>query len=132
MKKGLHPEYHSDATVSCSCGASFQTGSTLPSIHVEICSACHPFYTGQGKLIDTEGRVERFEKKQKQAEVKQKEKQELKIRKVIAEKERREAPKSLREMIEKEKDRLKTEGTSALAQMAAKAVKAAKKKEDKG
>lgn len=105
------------------------TGSTLPAIHVEICSACHPFYTGQGKLIDTEGRVERFEKRQKLAETKQKERQALKIRKVMAEKERREVPKSLREMIEKEKARLKTEGTSDLAQLAARAVKSAKKKE---
>lgn len=62
MKPDIHPEYV-DCTVSCVCGSSFQTRSTLPEIKVEICSACHPFFTGKQKLIDTAGRVERFMKK---------------------------------------------------------------------
>ena len=131
MKKDLHPEYHQSATVTCSCGNTFTTGSTLPSIHVEICSACHPFYTGQEKLIDTEGRVERFEKRQKLAQKEIEKRASLKTQKIQAERERRETPKTLREMIEKEKMRLKTEGTSSLAQMAARAVKSAKKNEEK-
>jgi len=62
MKKGIHPEYH-EATVHCACGNTFQTGSTVKSINVEICSSCHPFFTGKQKLIDSAGRVERFRKK---------------------------------------------------------------------
>ena len=59
MKKDIHPKYE-EATVSCVCGNTFKTRSTLPEINVEICSACHPFFTGQQKLIDSAGRIERF------------------------------------------------------------------------
>jgi large subunit ribosomal protein L31 len=59
MKPDIHPRYEA-ATVHCACGNTWQTRSTVPDIHVEICSACHPFYTGKQKLIDTAGRVERF------------------------------------------------------------------------
>ncbi len=62
MKADIHPEYKS-ATVVCSCGNTFKTRSTKGDIHVEICSACHPFYTGKQKIVDTEGRVERYYKK---------------------------------------------------------------------
>lgn len=60
MKTDIHPTYHSKAKVTCSCGTSFTVGSTLPKMHVEVCSACHPFYTGKGKLVDTLGRVDKF------------------------------------------------------------------------
>ncbi|HYC55452.1 MAG TPA: 50S ribosomal protein L31 [Candidatus Binatia bacterium] len=59
MKAGIHPEYK-EVEVVCACGNSFRTRSTAPKIHVEICSNCHPFYTGTQKLMDTAGRVERF------------------------------------------------------------------------
>ncbi len=62
MKAGIHPDYK-EATVVCQCGNTFNTRSTRPSIRVEICSNCHPFYTGKQKLIDTEGRVEKFRQK---------------------------------------------------------------------
>ena len=62
MKKEIHPEYHK-ALVHCACGHEFETGSTLKEIKVEICSQCHPFFTGKQKLIDTAGRVERFKNK---------------------------------------------------------------------
>jgi len=62
VKAGIHPEYKS-ATVTCGCGNIFKTQSTTGDIRVEICSACHPFYTGQQKIVDTEGRVERFYRK---------------------------------------------------------------------
>jgi large subunit ribosomal protein L31 len=62
MKEGIHPEYKT-ASVTCACGNSFTTRSTLDSIHVEICSRCHPFFTGRQKLVDTAGRVERFRRK---------------------------------------------------------------------
>lgn len=63
MKKDIHPPYHADAEVKCACGNTMRVGSTQKSIGVEICSACHPFYTGKEKLIDTAGRVEKFERK---------------------------------------------------------------------
>ena len=62
MKKEIHPEYV-ECTVTCACGATFETRSTRPSYHVEICSNCHPFYTGKQKFVDSEGRVERFKRK---------------------------------------------------------------------
>jgi len=62
MKKGIHPAYR-EATVSCACGAKFKTRSTVGDIKVDICSSCHPFFTGTQKIVDTEGRVERFRKK---------------------------------------------------------------------
>lgn len=62
MKEGVHPKY-SEVTVKCMCGNTFQTRSTKAEITTEICSACHPFFTGKQKLIDTAGRVERFKKR---------------------------------------------------------------------
>ena len=62
MKKGLHPEMH-EVEVNCACGFSFNTRSTVDTLKVEICSNCHPFFTGKQKLIDSAGRVERFQKR---------------------------------------------------------------------
>jgi large subunit ribosomal protein L31 len=62
VKEGIHPKYY-DVEARCACGATWKTRSTKPELHLEICSACHPFFTGRQKLIDTEGRVERFTKK---------------------------------------------------------------------
>ena len=62
MKEAIHPKYE-EVEVRCACGNTFKTRSTKPELHLEICSACHPFFTGRQKLIDTEGRVERFNKK---------------------------------------------------------------------
>ena len=62
MKEGIHPAYK-EVEVRCACGNTFKTKSTKNELHLEICSACHPFFTGRQKLIDTEGRVERFSKK---------------------------------------------------------------------
>ena len=63
MKAGVHPQYN-DITVTCSCGNSFTTRSTMTkALHVEVCSACHPFYTGKQKIVDTAGRVEKFRQK---------------------------------------------------------------------
>ena len=65
MKKGIHPEYYPEAVVRCACGNEFKVGSTKPEIRVEICSKCHPFFTGEMKFVDTEGRIEKFMKKYK-------------------------------------------------------------------
>ena len=62
MKQGIHPNYV-DCTITCACCKVIETRSTKPEIHVEVCSKCHPFYTGKQKLVDTGGRVERFNKR---------------------------------------------------------------------
>jgi large subunit ribosomal protein L31 len=62
MKPGIHPKYHV-ITVTCACGNTFQTRSTTRELSVDVCAACHPFYTGKQRLVDTQGRVDRFRKK---------------------------------------------------------------------
>ena len=62
MKTGIHPEYY-QTQVTCSCGATYVTGSTKPELKVEICSQCHPFFTGELRIVDTEGRVERLRRR---------------------------------------------------------------------
>ena len=66
MRQGIHPEYVT-AKVRCSCGNEFETRATTPEIHIEICNVCHPFYTGKQKLVDTGGRVERFQRRLERA-----------------------------------------------------------------
>ncbi len=76
-KANIHPEWFNDAKVTCACGNTFTTGSTVALIRVEICSACHPLYTGQQKFIDTLGQVERFQKKTEVSQVKREQKQQI-------------------------------------------------------
>ncbi len=66
-KKDIHPEYFPESKISCACGKTYTIGSSRAAIQVEICSNCHPFYTGEEKLIDTAGRVEKFKKRQTKA-----------------------------------------------------------------
>jgi len=68
MKDNIHPQYNKNVKVTCSCGNTFEVGSTAQSIEAEVCSACHPFYTGTAKFIDTAGRVDKFRAKIKMAE----------------------------------------------------------------
>jgi large subunit ribosomal protein L31 len=63
MKEKIHPKYYPDAQVTCSCGNVFTTGSTRKTLKVELCAACHPFYTGSKRMVDTAGRVERFKQR---------------------------------------------------------------------
>lgn len=81
MKKDIHPEYYTDTTVQCSCGNKFITGSTTQSIITELCSNCHPFFTGKQNLVDTAGTVERFTNRIKAATLKQSQVKEKKPRK---------------------------------------------------
>lgn len=67
MKKDIHPEYYDKVKVICACGNSFETGSTVKKMNLDVCGACHPFYTGQQKIMDNAGRVDRFKKKIQQA-----------------------------------------------------------------
>ncbi len=73
MKKDIHPQYFTNAKVVCACGNTFTTGSTREELHVEICSNCHPFYTGKQNLLDTAGTIDKFKKRaSKGAELKSK------------------------------------------------------------
>ena len=65
MKTGIHPEYHLNAVATCACGNTFESGSTKENLRVEVCSACHPFFTGEQRIVDTEGRVERMMRRYK-------------------------------------------------------------------
>jgi large subunit ribosomal protein L31 len=76
-KTNIHPQYYDDAKVTCACGNTFTTGSTQPTIKVELCAKCHPFFTGQQKFVDTLGQVDRFQKKQEVAKVKQAERKKI-------------------------------------------------------
>jgi large subunit ribosomal protein L31 len=63
MKAKIHPQYYTDARIICACGNSFTVGSTSPELKIDICSACHPFYTGEQRIVDTAGQVDRFMKR---------------------------------------------------------------------
>lgn len=63
MKEGIHPDWYPDAKVTCSCGNSWTTGATVPQIRLDVCSNCHPFFTGEQRIVDTEGQVDRFYKR---------------------------------------------------------------------
>jgi large subunit ribosomal protein L31 len=91
MKKDIHPEYHSDATVSCACGNSFTIGSTTQTIETELCSDCHPFYTGKQKIIDSARRVEKFEARASQKDDSTASKSEKRARRAKKQQEKREA-----------------------------------------
>lgn len=77
MKTNIHPNWNLETPVTCACGNKFTTGSTLAEIRVEICSKCHPFYTGQQKFVDTLGQVERFQRKTQDSKAKQEVKQQV-------------------------------------------------------
>lgn len=62
MKQDIHPTYHDGAVITCACGEKYETGSTVKDVQIEICAACHPYYTGKQKYVDTTGRVDRFKK----------------------------------------------------------------------
>ena len=99
MKAKIHPQWHDDAVVTCACGNTFTTGSTKAQIHVDICSACHPLFTGEARYVDTMGRVERFEKMRQSAQAQTGQR---KSKKKAAD-QPQDQPLSLKEMIEREK-----------------------------
>jgi large subunit ribosomal protein L31 len=68
MRENIHPKYYHDARVVCACGNTFTTGSTSKELHVDVCSQCHPFYTGQQRIVDRGGQVERFMRRQRRVE----------------------------------------------------------------
>jgi large subunit ribosomal protein L31 len=95
MKQAIHPQYFSEAQVICVCGHKWTTGSTREVIHVELCSNCHPFYTGEQRFVDSASRIQKFQQKTETA----KKYQVVKKEKKDAESKRTESPKTLREML---------------------------------
>ena len=96
MKAQIHPQWYDDTIVTCACGNTFTTGSTVKTINVDICSACHPLFTGEARLVDTVGRIERFEKMRLKAAA-------APTRKKAKFQPRDERPQTLKEMIEEQK-----------------------------
>lgn len=94
MKKKIHPRWYPKAKVTCACGQSFTIGSTQEELQVEVCSACHPFYTGKMRFIDTMGRVEKFMARRKAAATNQD-----KVKKKKRKKQQEERPETLKEML---------------------------------
>ena len=99
MKKDIHPKYHKDAVVVCACGNTYNIGSTIPTIHVEVCSKCHPFWTGEEKMVDMEGRVDKFKRKREAGDKARLDRIKKIKDKIEKEKARQEAPKSLKDML---------------------------------
>ncbi|OGJ38293.1 MAG: 50S ribosomal protein L31 [Candidatus Pacebacteria bacterium RIFOXYB1_FULL_39_46] len=106
MKANLHPQWHHDTSVTCSCGNTFTTGSTQKTIQVDICSACHPFFTGEMRFVDRQGRVDKFMAKVKQAQAQQDQ-----VRKKVAKKQAEEA-KSYQQILQEQKAVLKQSKTA--------------------
>jgi large subunit ribosomal protein L31 len=98
MKSAIHPTWYPDARVTCACGNTFTVGMGVPELRVEICAKCHPFFTGEMKYVDTMGRVEKFQKKQKVAEAQATTLAEKKKKKKEREEQLR-SPKSLKDML---------------------------------
>lgn len=115
MKAGIHPTYHDKAKVSCACGAKFEVGATMESFTLDVCSQCHPFYTGKQKLVDTAGRVDKFRSRMQTAE------------KLKAEQAERNKTKKKKETVEEKMTRKAEE--KELAKQLEKAKKEASKKE---
>jgi len=86
MKQDIHPKYYPEAAITCACGKVWKIGGTLEKAEIEICSACHPFYTGQEKLLDTAGRVEKFKAKKAKAEATPKKVKKIRVKKAVVEK----------------------------------------------
>lgn len=93
MKADIHPKYNPQAQVTCGCGNTFTIGSTQDIIHVDVCSKCHPFYTGQEKFVDTVGRIDRFKQKQEKA------KKQIAVKKAQEKEKEEYRPKTLKEML---------------------------------
>lgn len=100
MKANTHPKWYPDALVTCACGNTFTVGSTQPQLAVEVCSKCHPFYTGEMKYVDTMGRVEKFSEKRQQAQDVKAKLTKKRKKKAKQKKEQEREPKTLKEMLQ--------------------------------
>ncbi|MBI2021661.1 50S ribosomal protein L31 [Candidatus Daviesbacteria bacterium] len=108
MKQGVHPNWYPEAKVTCACGSTFVTGSTLESIRVEICSKCHPLFTGQQKFVDTLGQVERFQRKSQTSQAKAAQRQQVLQTRQAKVKEGKSEKPSLKDLLIQARKNLKT------------------------
>jgi len=99
MQDSIHPHWYPEAKVSCACGETFTTGSTVPEIRVDICSKCHPLYTGTQKFVDTLGQVERFVKKEEESKVKRAQVEKIKIARASKVEEKKKEKPSLKDLL---------------------------------
>jgi large subunit ribosomal protein L31 len=106
MKSSIHPIWHHNAVVTCACGNSFETGSTLETLQVDICSKCHPFFTGEVRFVDRQGRVDRFMQKMQVAQQKQSQGK-GKTKAAATPEEAKEDPKSYQEILREQQTQLR-------------------------
>jgi large subunit ribosomal protein L31 len=109
MKKSIHPNWNNDAVVTCACGNTFTTGSSFPTLTVDICSACHPFFTGEMKFVDTQGRVDKFMQKMQNAQTRQ---ASAKTKKAAKAKNQAD-PKSYRQLLQEQSNAVKAAAKAA-------------------
>jgi large subunit ribosomal protein L31 len=107
MKSNIHPNWHNDTKVTCSCGNTFVTGSALEEIQVDICSQCHPFFTGEMKFVDQQGRVDRFKKQMEQAQQKKQKSQQKLEEKKQTQQTKQEQPLSYQEILREKQSQLR-------------------------
>ena len=119
MKQGIHPNWHDDCQVTCSCGHKFTIGSVHPTLQVDICNNCHPFYTGEMKFVDRQGRVDRFLKKVQDAQGRQMGKQQKKAQKQSQSTQPTDDPKSYKELLRDQQTQLKKSAKKDETQQAA-------------
>lgn len=113
MKQVIHPTWYNDCVVTCGCGNTFTTGSTVKAINVDICGACHPFFTGEMKFVDRQGRVDKFMQKMKLAQQKQAAKQTSgKSKKKTDDKKQADAQKSYQQILREQRTNLRQESTT--------------------
>jgi large subunit ribosomal protein L31 len=104
MKNDIHPKFYTDAKVTCACGNTFTTGSTLKEIKVEVCSECHPFFTGKMRYVDTLGKVDKFNKKMAKAKQYQKQQAKKKKKQDDTKEKEQKQPQTLKEMLQQAKE----------------------------
>lgn len=107
MQQGIHPNWHHDAVVTCACGNTFVTGSTLDKIDTDICAKCHPFFTGEMRFVDRQGRVDAFKKKMAAAQAVQQKAQKAKTKKQADNE-----PKTYQEILRDQRSKLRTDTVS--------------------
>lgn len=119
MKSGIHPQWHHDCVVTCACGNSFVTGSTAPTLQIDICNKCHPFFTGELKFVDRQGRVDRFMQKMAVAQARQTasqaKNQQKQVQKQKAAAKSAETPRSYRDILREQQGSLRQQKSAATA-----------------
>lgn len=115
MKQGIHPTWFDNAQVTCSCGNTFATGSVQESLQIDICDKCHPFFTGEVRFVDRQGRVDRFMNKMKAAQGQSQTKKQAKLHKQLNQETPQEDPKSYRDLLREQQSSLRKSASTPSA-----------------